>query len=147
LLTDAEYSKLLRLFYFKTPPSKIYGVFRGHIYRVFTSRSSDSQLASCSAFYKFQSKHQTGINRPEIYYYLILYSVRTETATNHAKQSGIFGCRSVLSEAKSLRTGTSDLRYHSSLESEFKTVMCGGVLQNGIDCILAGLTIKKSLFC
>lgn len=89
---------------------------RGHIYRVFTSRSSDSQLASCLAFYKFQSKHQTGINRLEIYYYyLILYSVRTETATN---QSGIFCCgRTVLSEAKSLRTGTLDLRYRNSLES------------------------------
>lgn len=92
------------------------------------------------------SKVNIGINRPEIYYYLILYSVRTETATNHAKQSGIFGCWSVLSEAKLLRTGTLDLRYHSSLESEFrefKTVMCEGVLQNGINCILAGLTVIK----
>lgn len=93
---------------------------RGHIYSVFTSRSSDFQLASCSAFYEFQSKHQTGMNRLEFYYYLILYSVRTATV-NRSKQSGILGWRSTtLSEAKSLRTGNLHLKCRYSPESVAK---------------------------
>lgn len=83
------------------------------------------------------------MNRLEFYYYyLILYSVRTATA-NRSKQSGILGCRSTaLSEAKSLRTGTLELKCCYSLESEcLSTVIQDGVLQKGVNCISTGLTV------